>query len=138
MKTIITYTCGHEGIVQLYGKSIDRDRKKTWLEHNALCPDCQKKQREKETQKVLASTANLDLPALTGSRKQIEWASGIRAKKIQEAEAFLDSKLPKEIQGKANQFYHWYISHTEASWWIDHRYDSPKVTARLNRKAWDK
>jgi hypothetical protein len=78
------------------------------------------------------------LPALTGSRKQIEWAIGIRAKKIQEAETFLDSKLLNEIQKKANQFYHWYISHTEASWWIDHRYDSPKVTARLNQKAWNK
>lgn len=138
MKTTITYACGHEGIVQLYGKNIDRDRKKAWLEQNALCPNCQKKQRERETQKVLAATANLDLPVLTGSQKQIELASGIRAKKIQEAEAFSDSKLPKEIQEKANQFYHWYISHTEASWWIDHRYDSPKVTARLNRKTWNK
>lgn len=73
-----------------------------------------------------------------GKPETIEWASGIRTKKIQEAEAFLDSKLPKEIQEKANQFYHWYISHTEASWWIDHRYDSPKVTARLNRKTWNK
>lgn len=69
MKTTITYACGHEGTVQLYGKSADRDRKKTWLEQNALCPDCQKKQRERETQKALAVTANLDLPALTGSRK---------------------------------------------------------------------
>lgn len=137
MKITITYACGHEGTVQLYGKSADRDRKKTWLEQNALCPDCQKKQRERETQKALAATANLDLPALTGSRKQIEWARGIRAKKVEEAAIFLDPKLPKEIQEKADKFYHWYISHTDASWWIDHRYDSPKVTARLNRKAWN-
>mgnify|MGYP001083604636 CR=1 FL=1 len=40
MKTIITYACGHESTVQLYGKSIDRDRKKIWLEQNALCSDC--------------------------------------------------------------------------------------------------
>ena len=72
MKITITYACGHEGTVQLYGKSIDRDRKKAWLEQNALCPDCQKKQREKETQKALEDTAGLDLPVLKGSRKQIE------------------------------------------------------------------
>lgn len=138
MKTNITYACGHEGTVQLYGKSADRDRKKAWLEQHALCPDCQKKQREKETKKALEATAGLDLPALKGSRKQIEWARGIRAKKVEEAAIFLDPKLPKEIQEKADKFYHWYISHTDASWWIDHREDSPKVTARLNRNAWNK
>ncbi len=35
----VTYKCNHEGIVDLYGKSIDRERKLEWLK-STLCPEC--------------------------------------------------------------------------------------------------
>ena len=137
MKTNITYACGHEGTVQLYGKSADRERKKAWMEKNAVCPACQTAEREKKARKAIQETADLSLPALTGSPKQIEWASGIRAEKVQEARKYLDPGLPKEFQEKARKFYDWYISQTEAAWWIDHRNDSLRSTVKATRKYWD-
>lgn len=45
----ITYSCGHEGTVELLGKEKDRQRKIEWYESTGLCPECYKKEmREKE------------------------------------------------------------------------------------------
>ncbi|WP_288643239.1 hypothetical protein [uncultured Megasphaera sp.] len=82
--------------------------------------------------------AGLNLPTLTGSQKQIDWAVVIRAKRIEEAKIFLATNLPPEVQEKARKFYAWYTGQTQAAWWIDHRDEHPKATCRLERKSWDK
>ena len=138
MKYKIVYACGHIGTVQLYGKNSDRDRKVKWLESHALCQACQADENREKAQAAIKETANLDLPNLEGSPKQIDWALVIRAKKVQEARIFIDPGVPEEIRERARKFYNWYTGQTQASWWIDHRDESPKATCRLERRTWDK
>ena len=42
MKYNITYSCGHEGIVTLFGKQADRDKMIKFYEEKGICPDCYK------------------------------------------------------------------------------------------------
>ena len=44
----ITYSCGHEGTVQLFGKSEERERKIKYYEEFGLCTECYKKQKQEE------------------------------------------------------------------------------------------
>ena len=54
MKYDVIYSCGHEGTVELFGKGSERERKLYWYEHEAVCPECYKKQlREKEEKEGL-------------------------------------------------------------------------------------
>lgn len=138
MKYDIVYACGHAGVIQIYGKSTDRDRKIKWMETNCLCPNCQANENKKRTEIAIKEMAGLNLPTLTGSQKQIDWAVVIRAKRIEEAKIFLATNLPTEVQEKARKFYAWYTGQTQAAWWIDHRDEHPKATCRLERKSWDK
>lgn len=138
MKYDIVYACGHAGVIQIYGKSADRDRKIKWMETNCLCPNCQANENKKRTEIAIKEMAGLNLPTLTGSQKQIDWAVVIRAKRIEEAKIFLTTNLPPEVQEKARKFYAWYTGQTQAAWWIDHRDEHPKATCRLERKSWDK
>lgn len=108
MKYDIVYACGHAGVIQIYGKSADRDRKIKWMETNCLCPNCQANENKKRTEIAIKETAGLNLPTLTGSQKQIDWAVVIRAKRIEEAKIFLATNLPPEVQEKARKFYAWY------------------------------
>ena len=47
----ITYSCGHEGTVQLFGKSEERERKIKYYEEFGLCTECYKKQKQEENEK---------------------------------------------------------------------------------------
>lgn len=105
MKYDIVYACGHAGVIQVYGKSADRDRKIKWMETNCLCPNCQANENKKRTEIAIKETAGLNLPTLTGSQKQIDWAVVIRAKRIEEAKIFLATNLPPEVREKARKFY---------------------------------
>ena len=138
MKYDIVYACGHAGVIQIYGKSADRDRKIKCMETNCLCPNCQANENKKRTEIAIKEMAGLNLPTLTGSQKQIDWAVVIRAKRIEEAKIFLATNLPPEVQEKARKLYAWYTGQTQAAWWIDHRDEHPKATCRLERKSWDK
>lgn len=138
MKKTITYACGHEGIVQLYGKEKEREQKLRWLEMQCLCPDCQKAEHREETQEALHEAEAMHLPVLVGSLKQTEWALRIRSQKIHEAQKIcFREDLPKEFRGKARRFYEWYAGHEKAGWWLDHRYESPQATCRFARQDWD-
>lgn len=49
-KYSITYSCGHEGTVELFGKVAEREKKIDYFEKNGLCRECYKK-KMKETVK---------------------------------------------------------------------------------------
>lgn len=51
MKYDITYSCGHKGTIELFGKYKDRDRKIEWLEYKGLCPECYKHMKWEEEKK---------------------------------------------------------------------------------------
>lgn len=48
----VTYSCGHTGTVQLYGKNEDRARKIESYKRYSLCPECYKKQKQEENEKL--------------------------------------------------------------------------------------
>lgn len=50
MKYNITYSCGHEGRVELFGKITDRMKKIEWLE-TTLCPECYAREQAQKANK---------------------------------------------------------------------------------------
>ena len=70
MKYDITYSCGHAGTVELYGKTSERESKIRWYETTAVCPECYKKQQEEAAETI----TKYELPELEGSEKQVAWA----------------------------------------------------------------
>lgn len=71
MKYDVTYSCGHTGTVELYGKTSERESKIRWYETTAVCPECYKKQQQEV---ATAATTGYELPELEGSEKQVAWA----------------------------------------------------------------
>ncbi len=76
----VTYSCGHEGEIEVYGKADKRNYVVSMKERN-LCPDCYKKQQQEITRK---ETKESGFPELNGSEKQISWANQIRIKASKE------------------------------------------------------
>lgn len=78
---VAVYRCGHSQIVNLYGKSAERDKKLDYL-RTVDCPVCERKKQQQEQNEFLAkASANAikqDLPILVGSKKQVTWAISIR------------------------------------------------------------
>lgn len=95
MKYYVTFSCGHEGEVNLYGKAAERDRRIAWYEEEGICPDCYRKMKEEERRKAdeeLAAYADKieaewNLPELEGTEKQIAWARKIRASYFKKLES---------------------------------------------------
>lgn len=94
MRYNITFSCGHEGSVQIYGNKSEREYKKQWWETEGECPECFQatKQREKErrekaieeqNQKAAALAKETGLPELQGTPKQVKWALAIRQQFIE-------------------------------------------------------
>ncbi|GIV51810.1 MAG: hypothetical protein KatS3mg038_3729 [Candidatus Kapaibacterium sp.] len=123
----ITRSCGHQEWVRskaplyLRASVVARESQK-------LCPECYAAQRVAQAQQVVQSQS---LPQLTGSDKQIAWASDIRQQMLV-ATADLRAQAEKAVehperdpQGTApvvlavhNEIIN---TRTEASWWIDNR-----------------
>ena len=72
----VTYSCGHEGKIEVYGKADKRNYVVSMKERD-LCPDCYKKQQQEITKKESEKSG---FPELNGSEKQISWANQIRIK----------------------------------------------------------
>jgi hypothetical protein len=99
----VTYQCGHEGVVELYGKHTARESKLAWMSENMVCPECYAAQRDaaraKETAKAEKVADSNGWPKLTGSPKQIAWAETLRAKKL--GDPFVDAIKNPEKQKAA-------------------------------------
>lgn len=50
MKYTITYSCSHEGMVELFGKTAERDRKISFYEKQGVCPECYVEQKKIEAE----------------------------------------------------------------------------------------
>jgi len=77
----IKFSCGHVETRQLYGKTRDRENTISWLE-GQLCSDCWKaeeaRKREEATAQAKEAAQEMELPELTGTEKQINWAICLR------------------------------------------------------------
>lgn len=122
----ITYKCGHEDRVQIYGTNShgERERKAEWYS-TIICPECKRKARDAEnTDNAEWNSAN-GCAQLNGSAKQIAWAETIRAKAIKGLTKLIETKresgAPEEAINGGLRILCEMKSQTEASWWIDNR-----------------
>lgn len=109
----ITHSCGHiERHLILAQFAYEGETKAHQLERRK-CTDCRRagKQVKAASQATAddAVLASLDLPALIGSEKQVDWAGKIRRERLAAA-LRKDPETARILSGQ-----------TEAKWWIDHR-----------------
>lgn len=124
----ITRSCGHIESIQIYGTNVhgERERKAAQLAENP-CGDCRRAGRD---QAASAQAADLGLPELTGSDRQIAWAMTIRATALTGLDTWraqIAERLANhpEEQERADQLLTTLetvvAGHTDARWWIDNR-----------------
>lgn len=122
-----TFSCAKCGAsVTVGGAGYNRKRADDlaeWKEKQGdICSDCWKKEQNEQHQRDAQQNAKAELPALTGSEKQILWAEGIRTQKLTSLESVIN-ELP--IEDRNDQRFPLVIESlkgkTSASWWIDRR-----------------
>ena len=128
-KHTITRACGHEEEVSIDGPKRSRKRR---LER-ARRFNCRTCYFEKQRAEAEAAAAAHDLPALTGTPRQVAWAMTLRHKALDEMElhlcelrgaaakedALLEAGLEMAVEALLGQ--------TEAAWWIDRRFHTPPM-----------
>lgn len=133
----ITHSCGHTATHQIYGTNShgERERKAAWLESRD-CTDCWKAQQERERAEASAKAAETtaDLAPLTGSQKQIAWATTIRAKFVEAAKNLNDRTNNSSRRTGQLWLTDRILEHTEARWWIDYRDYDVKELMNLQLK----
>lgn len=92
-----TFSCGHEGRVNIIGPTKDRQWKAD-RQFEKMCPECWEKYLEEERQtankEALEKAKEMELPELAGSEKQVAWANTLRQKLI---EKFDNKELIDEL-----------------------------------------
>lgn len=79
----VTHSCGHTETHQLFGKVKDREWRISKME-GELCTACFRAKQEAEAKEL---EAELELPELEGSEKQVKWATSIRGNLIKIAKS---------------------------------------------------
>ena len=145
-REIITFSCGHEDTIVLFGNSRERARKAKWLaERKCSCYEAElAAQRASESAEATEKAKASGLPILQGSPKQIAWAESIRAKALasegnnplnkpddedakQDAQrngwSFEDVKIAHKAILDAEQAARGeLLKQSDAKWWIDHNH----------------
>lgn len=95
-----TYSCGHDGRTNIVGPTKNRERKAEW-HFSGLCPECyekkQKEERKAANKEAAEKSAEMELPELSGTEKQVAWANTLRLKAINNLYLELE-KLDKIFQ----------------------------------------
>ncbi len=109
----ITHSCGHvERHLIVVQFAYEGDTKARQLERRK-CTDCYRAGKESKAADQAAADdatlADIDLPALVGSEKQVDWAGKIRRERLAAA-LREDSETARRVAMQA-----------QAKWWIDNR-----------------
>lgn len=124
----ITHTCGHERTVQIYGTDV-RGQRQQQANRLAAQP-CQNCRHASQTAAAASSAAAQGLPELTGSDKQIAWATAIRAQAIAELDVrrlemgAVIARDPSQLAAAdaiAAALDDLVAERRDARWWIDNR-----------------
>ncbi len=114
----VTHSCGHSeqhAIFGAFAADIDRQARKL---SRRRCTPCYKAGKAAKAESDAVLLDGIDLPALTGSEKQVRWAETIRIERL----ALLHRADPSRITA--------FIIIVDAKWWIDNRaVDLAKVSA---------
>ncbi len=126
-----TFSCGHEGRVNIIGPAKQRQWKKERA-FEKVCPECWEKhlkeERQKANEEALEKAKEMELPELTGSPKQVAWANTLRQDLIDEFEKLDDLrinlshtgvKLKNEDLLKVQDYI--LVNKTDARYYIDNR-----------------
>jgi hypothetical protein len=120
-----TYSCGHEGRVNIVGPTKDRQWKAD-RHFEGLCPECweakKKADREAANVEAAAKAKEMELPELEGSEKQIAWANTIRVQIIDAIEEFKNRDGTTVTDAFHKTVDYVIIHRVKASWWIEKRY----------------
>lgn len=122
-KYTITCACGHEHTFSLVGPHKSRE----WYLEKAKdedCPACKEEARkaaiEFENKVAAEKSAEMELPELEGSPKQVAWANTLRIAFIDIMEKKM-SKVKPEYADMFQRFYEMITSETSAKFFIDTR-----------------
>lgn len=119
----ITFSCGHNGTVELFGKDKDRQWRLERYRDFGICDECLKKSRDEENARMLEEAREMELPELLGTEKQIPWAITIRQHFIEllrNKQFYNDSVKEKTM----DLFQNILETKIKANWWIDKRGDT--------------
>jgi hypothetical protein len=122
MKYDITFACGHEGTIELFGTNANREYWLSVYEKERICPECYK---HKQVEEVNQFKANNQFPELVGSMKQIAWAEKVRRNTWNTIARRYSSSNPLYIRHKEEYDEHYKELHSivsskiEAKWWIE-------------------
>ncbi len=107
-KYTVTYECGHEGVVNLFGKSEAREKTLAYLA-TVPCPKCQHAEtmasHAEANQQAAAYSEEHQLPILKGTEKQVAWANTIRKSMIEAVEKAVN---PSDLMKESLVFVHRY------------------------------
>ena len=119
-KASIEVTCSECGKTYKVEKKCSNRREadefESWVasQDQHLCSECygkmmaKKRQEERDAENKKAAENSKDLPPLSGSEKQIAWATTIRAKALEKFKTEFRICVAKQ--------------RLESKWWIDHRF----------------
>jgi len=120
----VTMKCGHTEEVELIGKTSERESKIAWMESTCICKSCKEAKYQEENKKAAEASKEAHLPELTGSEKQIAWATTIRQTKVTELNARLATakeKAPEQAAVVQAILDNLLAAMTASSYWIDNR-----------------
>ncbi len=138
----IVRACGHEARVKLRGATPARERKLE-LKRQSICRRCDIENQRSEAE---AAAQAEELPALTGTPKQIAWAMTLRYQALADAENYLDYlRESGQLKGRVGRDTELFEAQkervlepirarTEAAWWIARRHEPG---ASLLESVWD-
>lgn len=118
-----THICGHPGSVNLYGPAQNcKPRADKYF--SQPCGACRLKAREEEYRRNADAARAQGLPELTGSEKQVAWATTIRANLMATLErniTWLKGKELMEWAGQVSEYQKIIVQTTSARWFIENR-----------------
>ena len=134
----VKYSCGHEGLLYVSGKSADKQEKIEWAERDGICPACYAKMKREEREEARKEEAHENgFPELSGSEKQINWANEIRSKFFGDLnEAIARVKINDKIQAQIDKAMEMMKTVNTSRFWIDNRDNAKSLLKMLD--AYDK
>ena len=111
MGVSVRHSCGHAQVHDVLGHfAADLDQEAARLSRQR-CAECEARERDDRLQAAVADLGDCQLPDLSGSFRQIAWATTIRTKRLIELhKAGVDRDLLQHLTAR-----------TGAEWWIASR-----------------
>lgn len=152
-----TFSCGHEGRVNVIGPMKDREWKVEY-KFQGLCPECYQKYKEEEKERrnkeAQEKTKEMELPELSGTEKQVVWATTLRINTVERITEEIESlseknhekirlyddntKIMTNKEELLEALDYGCLKHLESRFWIDNRQASYDTMILLLKEYYKK